>query len=93
MVAALHARIGDLWRDELHDTEAAARSYETALARDPRLGLRWYQVDFAWYAIKALESAGLARDVHEPDAEAVERGTRSDYEPATDNQRSSAVNR
>jgi len=46
---------GEGWHNNHHAHPQSARH-----------GLAWYEVDFNWYAIKALESAGLIWDVKLP---------------------------
>ncbi len=53
---------GDGWHNNHHQFPASARH-----------GLRWFQFDITYVAIRALERVGLARDVRLPTAEAMSR--------------------
>ena len=56
---------GEGWHNNHHAFPASARQ-----------GLRWYQIDPAWYVIWLLKKAGLAKDVLLPKEKALERRRR-----------------
>jgi stearoyl-CoA desaturase (delta-9 desaturase) len=53
-----------------------------AFPRSARQGLRWYQLDPSWYAIRLLAALGLARDVREAPPRAQRRRARAGATPA-----------
>jgi stearoyl-CoA desaturase (Delta-9 desaturase) len=52
--------LGDGWHNNHHAFPASAK-----------VGLRWWQIDPTWWAIRALQRAGLAWDVHVPTPDAI----------------------
>lgn len=59
---------GEGWHNNHHAFPASARH-----------GLKWYQVDFAWYNIWFLKVLGLAKNVRTPSEESLERKRRSNH--------------
>ncbi len=62
---------GEGWHNAHHAFPASARH-----------GLRWWEVDFSWITIRAMQLVGLARDIKLPSATQLARKTRKRLRPA-----------